>query len=96
MERESEWERCMEHEARTRSEHPHARVIANRTSVPYDPITLQYHDGYEGERAKYIDASTRYVSLQQMVFICCIILMDTTHYHIPQSMFLKNFYRFFL
>ena len=59
VERDVEWVKSQQHDAWIRNEHPHARVIANRTSVPYNPITLQYHDGYEGERAKFNDASSR-------------------------------------
>ncbi|KAH7425884.1 hypothetical protein KP509_11G076200 [Ceratopteris richardii] len=69
MARENEWANVMEHERWTRCEHPHARVIANRSSVPYDPITLQYHDGYEGERAKYMDASARWRAAMRAIRI---------------------------
>ncbi|KAI5079776.1 hypothetical protein GOP47_0005255 [Adiantum capillus-veneris] len=69
MGRENEWARFLEHDTWVRTAHPHARVIANRTSVPYDPITLQYHDGYEGARAKYMDDAARWRAAMRAIWI---------------------------
>ncbi|MCO5568308.1 hypothetical protein L7F22_022007 [Adiantum nelumboides] len=69
IDRESEWTRFVEHDTWVRTAHPHARVIANRTSVPYDPITLQYHDGYEGQRAKYMDDAARWRAAMRAIRI---------------------------
>ena len=35
------------------------KAKANRSSLPYDPITLMYDDGNDGERLKYYDDKTR-------------------------------------
>ncbi|KAJ7549135.1 hypothetical protein O6H91_07G041800 [Diphasiastrum complanatum] len=55
IEREKDWDKMLEREEFFRQK-PHARVIANKNSVAYDLINLQYHDGFEGERLKYQDA----------------------------------------
>ena len=35
------------------------KAKANRSSMPYDPITLMYDDGHDGERLKYYDEKTK-------------------------------------
>ena len=36
------------------------KAKANQSSLPYDPITLMYDDGNDGERLKYYDDKTRW------------------------------------
>eukprot|EP01045_Picozoa_sp_COSAG04_P029452 COSAG04_NODE_4845_length_1865_cov_1.663647_2_plen_63_part_00 len=35
------------------------KAKANQSSLPYDPITLMYDDGNDGERLKYYDDKVR-------------------------------------
>ena len=37
-----------------------AKAQRNNSSVPYDPITLKYHDSHEGEKLQYTDDMIRY------------------------------------
>lgn len=35
------------------------KAKANRSSLPYDPLTLMYNDGHDGQRLKYYDDKTK-------------------------------------
>jgi len=47
-----------QHMDRMRENHSFAR--SNKTSMPYNPISLRYDDGHDGDRLRYSDESLRY------------------------------------
>lgn len=47
-----------QHMDRMRENNSFAR--SNKTSMPYNPISLKYDDGHDGERLRYSDESLRY------------------------------------
>jgi len=36
------------------------KAMKNKSCVPYDPLTLQYNDSYDGEKLRYADDMVRY------------------------------------
>ena len=65
MDREEERWQIAEEQKRMEAERQRAlqdtdKAKANRSSLPYDPITLMYDDGNDGERLKYYDDKTKY------------------------------------
>lgn len=65
MDREEERFQVAEESRRLEAERQKAlqntdKAKANRSSLPYDPITLMYDDGHDGERLQYYDDKTRW------------------------------------